>query len=313
MSDGHIVVLGGSGFVGRHLVGQLAADGQRVVVPTHSRERARHLILLPTVDVLEVDIHDAPTLASLVRGAAAAVNLVGILNPSHRGDFSVAHVELTRKLVAACREQGVPRLLQMSALHADTNGPSKYLRSKGEAESIVADSGLQWTIFQPSVIFGPEDSFLNVFASLQRWLPVIALACADARFQPVFVDDVARAFVRSLGDDATVRQRYPLCGPTEYSLRQLMAYVGTLTGHRRPIVPLGPALSKVQASVLEWLPGQLLSRDNLLSMQKPSVCACAYPAVFGGVPTPLEAIAPEFLTPVSARSRYDRARANSGR
>ena len=147
---------------------RLVADGNRVVVPTRSRERARHLILLPTVDVVEADVHDPATLARLVRGAAAVVNLVGILNESRRGDFERVHVELPRKLIAACRDGAVPRLLHMSALNADPQGPSRYLRSKGEAEALVAASGLQWTIFQPSIIVGREDSFLNLFAKLQR-------------------------------------------------------------------------------------------------------------------------------------------------
>ncbi len=208
-----------------------------------------------------------------------------------RGDFDRVHVELPRKLIAACRDGAVPRLLHMSALNADPQGPSRYLRSKGEAEALVAASGLQWTIFQPSIIVGREDSFLNLFAKLQQLLPVIALACAEARFQPVAVDDVANAYVRALGDDATHGQRYPLCGPKVYTLRQLVAYVGELTGYRRPIVALGPGLSKLQASVLERLPGKLMSRDNLASMQRDSVCDCPFPPLFGGPPVALEAIA----------------------
>lgn len=303
MTGAPILVLGGSGFVGRHLVARLATDGHRVVVPTRRRERARHLILLPTVDVVEADVHDPATLASLVRGAAAAINLVGILNETSRGDFERSHVELPRKLIAACRAAGVPRLLHMSALNADPQGPSMYLRSKGAAEALVAASELQWTIFQPSVVVGPEDSFLNLFARLQRLLPVIALACAGARFQPVGVDDVAVAYVRALGSDATHGGRYPLCGPGVYTLRQLVAYVGELTGCNRPIVALGPGLAKLQAGLLERLPGKLMSRDNLASMQKDSVCACAFPALLGGPPTALEAIAPEYIGPAWRRMR----------
>ncbi|MGH8798738.1 MAG: complex I NDUFA9 subunit family protein [Casimicrobiaceae bacterium] len=301
-----ILVLGGSGFVGRHLVARLAADGRRVIVPTRSRERARHLILLPTVDVVEADVHDPAVLAALVRGAAAAVNLVGILNELRRGDFLRVHVELPRKLIEACRAAAVPRLLHMSALNADTRGPSEYLRSKGQAEALVAASGMQWTIFQPSIIVGREDSFLNLFAKLERLLPVIALACAGARFQPVSVDDVAIAYVRALADDATHGQRYRLCGPKVYTLRELVAYVGELTGHRRPIVALGPGLSRLQARVLEYLPGKLMSRDNLASMQRDSVCDCAYPSLLGGPPTALEAIAPEYLAPAAPASRFVR-------
>jgi uncharacterized protein YbjT (DUF2867 family) len=313
MNDAPILVLGGSGFVGRHLVSQLAGAGRSVVVPTRKRERAKHLILLPTVAVVEADIHDEATLARLVRGAAAVVNLVGILHEARRGDFDRAHVELARKVVDACRAAGTLRLLHMSALNADPQSPSRYLASKGRAESLVASTDLAWTIFQPSVIFGREDRFLNLFAQLERILPVVALACPGARFQPVFVGDVARVFAHALTLDASLRQRYRLCGPRIYTLRELVAYVGELSGHRRPIVPLGPALSMLQARVLECLPGPLLSRDNVVSMQKDSVCGCDFPAVFDVEPAALEAVAPEYLSAAAARSRFDDLRAQSGR
>jgi NADH dehydrogenase len=313
MSTARILVLGGSGFVGRHIVARLVAAGWNVVVPTRYRERAKHLILLPTVDVVEADIHDPVALEQLAAGADAAMNLVGILNERRRGDFEHAHVELPRKLVAACRAVRVPRLLHMSALNAGATAPSRYLRSKGEGEALVADSGLAWTIFQPSVIFGREDAFLNLVARLERFLPVIALACSEARFQPVYVGDVADAFVRAVDDDRTHRMRYPLCGPKVYTLRELVAYVGELTGYDRPIAPLGPALSKLQARVLELLPGKLMSRDNLASMELDSVCDCDFPVVFALKPTALEAVAPDYLTPAATRSRYSGLRALGGR
>ena len=313
MSTARILVLGGRGFVGRHIVARLVAAGWNVIVPTRNRERAKHLILLPTVDVVEADIHDPLALEQLAARADAAINLVGILNERRRGDFERAHVELPRKLVAACRAVRVPRLLHMSALNAGATAPSRYLRSKGEGEALVADSDLAWTIFQPSVIFGRKDSFLNLFARLVRFLPVIALACADARFQPVYVGDVADAFVCAVDDDRTHRMRYPLCGPKVYTLRELVAYVGELTGYDRPIVPLGPALSKLQARVLELLPGKLMSRDNLASMQLDSVCDCDFPTVFASKPTALEAVAPDYLTPAATRSRYSGLRALGGR
>jgi uncharacterized protein YbjT (DUF2867 family) len=313
VSVGKIVVLGGSGFVGRHLVSRLVVAGWRVIVPTRQRERAKHLILLPTVDVLEADVHDPTALAQLVAGADAAVNLVGILNESRRGDFERAHPDLARKLIAACRAARVPRLLHMSALHADPAGPSRYLRSKGEAEALVAHADLAWTIFRPSVIFGREDSFLNLFAKIERVLPVIALAGAHARFQPVYVGDVGNAFVHALGDDRTHRQRYSLCGPKVYTLRELVAYVGELTGYRRPIMPLGATLGALQAGVLELLPGKLMSRDNLASMQVDSVCDGGFPPLFGTQPSALEAIAPEYLAPAARRDRYSGLRAQGGR
>jgi uncharacterized protein YbjT (DUF2867 family) len=313
MNNAPILVLGGSGFVGRHLVSKLVAAGRSVVVPTRKRERAKHLILLPTVAVVEADIHDEATLVRLSGGAAAVVNLVGILHEMRRGDFDRVHVELARKVVGACRAAGIARLLHMSALNANPQGPSRYLASKGKAEAFVVSTELAWTVFQPSVIFGREDRFLNLFARLERVLPVMALACPGARFQPVFVGDVARAFVRALTVDATRRQSYRLCGPRVYTLRELVAYVGELSGHRRPIVPLGPKLSMLQARVLEWLPGPLMSRDNVVSMQKDSVCGCDFPAIFGFAPAALEAVAPEYLSVTAARSRFDGLRAQSGR
>ena len=308
-----VVVLGGSGFVGRHIVARLAAAGHRVIVPSRRREHAKHLILLPTVDVVEADINEPRSLRALLAGATAVVNLVGILNESGTATFERAHVDLARNLVAACQAAGVTRLLQMSALGADPAGPSRYLHTKGQAEAIVTASDLHWTIFRPSVIFGPEDSFLNLFARLSRMLPIVALAAPHARFQPVYIGDVAHCFVQALDDDLTQRARFDLCGPKVYTLEQLVRYVGEVTGAVRPIIKLGPALSKLQATMLEFLPGKLMSRDNLLSMQKDNVCGHPFPAVFGITPVALEAVAPQYLAPSARRSSFDTYRASGGR
>ena len=163
------------------------------------------------------------------------------------------------------------------------------------------------------MIFGPEDSFLNLFAQLARMLPVVALASPNARFQPVYVGDVAHCMAHALTDDATIGQSYDLCGPTAYTLRDLVRYVGQVSGAVRPILPLGPRLSRLQATVLEMLPGPLMSRDNLASMTRDSVCGCAFPAVFGIAPSALEAIAPEYLAPAARHSPYDAYRAGGGR
>jgi len=308
-----VVVVGGSGFVGRHLVARLASAGHDIVVPTRRREAAKHLILLPTVEVVEADVFDRVALARLLAGANAVVNLVGILNESGGATFARSHVELVRTLTTACAAAGVRRFLQMSALHADPAGPSRYQRSKGEAETIVRSCPLDWTIFRPSVIFGPEDSFLNLFARVARLLPVIALASPNARFQPVYVGDVAHCMAQALTDDATEGQSYDLCGPGIYTLRELVRYVGEVSGADRPILPLGAGLSKLQATVLEMLPGRLMSRDNLASMSIDNVCDCPFPAIFGIRPTALEAVAPEYLAPAAMRSHYAAYRAGSGR
>lgn len=307
-----ICVIGGSGFVGRHLCQQLAAQGYRVRVPTRDRERAKALILLPTVDVVVADVHDPAVLATLVQGCDAVINLVGVLHDA-RGKrvFAAAHVELARKVVAACRANNVRRLLQMSALAAAVDAPSAYLRSKGEAERIVLESGLDVTVFRPSVIFGPDDNFLNMFACLAQALPVIALASPNARFQPVYVGDVATAFVRALTDIATFGQCYELCGPQRYTLRELVAYVCRVTGRQRPILGLNRALSYCQAYAMEWLPVKLMTRDNLRSMTVDSVCDCAFP--FDIKPQALEAVAPAWLATRTPRARYQRFRNAAGR
>lgn len=308
----NITVIGGSGFVGRHLCQQLAARGFRLRVPARDRERAKALTLLPTVDVVVADVHDPAALAAVVKGCDAVINLVGVLHDARgpRG-FAAAHIELARKVVAACRETGVRRLLHMSALAAASDAPSAYLRSKGEAECIVRESGLDATIFRPSVIFGPDDRFLNLFAGMARLLPVLVLASPGARFQPVYVDDVAAAFVHALTDSGTYGHSYDLCGPKCYTLRELVAYAGRTAGHDRPIIGLNRALSYWQAWTMELLPVRLMSRDNLRSMEVDSVCDCAFP--FGIRPQALEAVAPAWLATRTPRARYQRFRDIAGR
>jgi uncharacterized protein YbjT (DUF2867 family) len=303
-----VCVLGGSGFVGRHLCQQLVARGYRVTVPTRDRERAKELILLPTADVITADVHDSGTLKRLIRGSDAVVNLVGVLHDGEgKASFRQAHVDLARKVVEACRQTGVRRLLHMSALPADAKGPSDYLRSKGEAERLVRESGLDFTIFRPSVIFGREDSFLNLFATLQRLLPIIFLGSPGARFQPVYVCDVALAYAESLTRLESFGRSYDLVGPTAYTLRELVEYVGQVTGHGRRVVGLGPRLSYLQAFAMELAPMKLITRDNYRSMQVDNISTRALP--FGIPPTALEAVAPTWLAQRTPRNRYHAFRA----
>ncbi|MDP3585942.1 MAG: complex I NDUFA9 subunit family protein [Thiobacillus sp.] len=340
-----ICILGGSGFVGTQLVSQLAARGLRVRVLSRRREMARELILLPTVEVVEADVHDQQELIRQFRGMDAVINLVGILHertigrvdlPSaRRGDFQNTHIELTRKVIHAMGEAGVDRLLQMSALGADPNARSAYQRSKGIGEALVHEAGrhhiehenwylngpkfihgygLNVTVFRPSVIFGRGDSFLSMFASLLKVFPILPLASAGARFAPVHVEDVARAFADSLDTPATYGQSYDLCGPQAYTLQELVHYVGDVTGKRRSIVPLGKWMSYFQAWAMEFKPGsKLMTRDNYYAMATDNVCAGGWPTVFDFQPATLEAVAPEYLRADTPRARYEGYRESARR
>jgi uncharacterized protein YbjT (DUF2867 family) len=299
----NILVLGGSGFVGRHFVAALAAQGLRVTVPSRHRERAKHLLPLPTVDVVETDIMAPQVLNALARGRQAVVNLVGVLH----GDFERVHVELPKSVVTACRAQGVKRLLHMSALGVSPGAPSEYLRSKAMGEkAVLAADDLDVTALRPSVIFGPEDSFLNTFAALARLFPVLPLACPRARFQPVYVGDVARAMSHALDEPGTHGKVYELCGPRQYTLKELVELVCNVTGRHRAVIGLPDRLAYLQAFVMEKLPGKLITRDNLRSMQVPNVCAGTFP--FGIQPQALEAVAPAYLAPSGPRERYPQLR-----
>ncbi|HEY9097288.1 MAG TPA: complex I NDUFA9 subunit family protein [Thiobacillus sp.] len=341
----HICILGGSGFVGTYLVSQLAARGLNVRVLSHRREMAKELILLPTVEVIEADVHDEQELIQHFRGMDAVINLVGILHETNvsrsdlpsarRGDFQKVHIELPRKVIHACGESGVNRLLHMSALGANPNARSAYQRSKGIAEAVVLEAGMKhidhenWylngpkfihgyglnvTVFRPSVIFGRGDSFLSMFARMLKTFPVLPLAGADARFAPVHVEDVARAFADSLDNTATFGQTYDLCGPNSYTLEALVRYVGEVIGKSRSIIPLGGFMSYLQAWALEFKPGKkLMTRDNFYAMSVDNVCNGGWPAVFDFQPVALEAIAPEYLRADSPRARYEGYRESAGR
>ena len=295
-----LCILGGTGFVGHHLANALIEQGYRIKILTRRRERYRELLVLPCIDVIEADIHNPEVLRSQFVGCDAVINLVAILNETRRGDFKAVHVELPKKISQACLASGVKRLLHMSALNAHTDqGKSRYLRSKGEGEDLAhatAGRGLQVTSFRPSVIFGPGDHFFNRFAELLKGIPfALPLACPDARFSPIYVGDVAGVFIRALNNRATIGQRYDLCGPHVYTLQQLVEYTAYILGLRRKIIRLGKGLSQIQAGIMQYLPGKLLTYDNYLSLQIDSICRKKLPEFFDLHPRSIEEIVPSYL------------------
>lgn len=304
----NILIIGGTGFVGTAIARRLATAGHNLRLVTRRRERAKHLTTLPTAEVVEADVHDPEVLLHLMRDQDVIISMVGIL----RGNFMRAHAELPAKIAAAAQSAGIRRIIHISALGAAADAPSQYLRSKAEGEAALKRSGLDVTILQPSVIFGQGDSFLSLFAKLQACLPVLPLACPQARFQPVWVEDVAQTVLNCLLRSESIGQTYPLGGPYIYTLRELVAYAGVVSRHRTTIIGLPGPLSYLQALTMEIIGGPM-TRDNLLSMQVANVCTSQPCLPFGLQATPLEAVAPAYLRDGRWRAGNDRYREHARR
>jgi len=309
----NVLILGGSGFVGRatcaELVEHAGGGGLTLCVPTRRARNGRAIRHLPGVEIVETDVgRDDAALERLVAGRDAVVNLVAILHGDARR-FEQVHVELPRRLARVCHSAGVRRLVHVSALGVGPDAPSLYLRSKTAGEAVLRDAGLALTVLRPSVIFGAEDRFTNLFASLQQVFPLMPLGGAGARFQPVWVRDVARAIVRSLAQPATAGQTYECCGPGVYTLAELVRLTGRHAGCERWVLPLPGALATLQALAMELAPGEpLMSRDNLRSLQVPNVATGTLPglAALGIEPAAIEAVLPTYL----GRARGGSARLN---
>ena len=320
-----IVLLGGTGFVGRSVCDKLVEHGggagQTLLVPSRNPARAKHLQLLPTVELISADVHDATQLRALLEGADVVINLIAILHGSDAG-FTRAHVDLPRKLVTACAAANVRRVIHVSALgvgsavdgsRATGQEPSRYLRSKAAGEAVLHRAGLDLTVLRPSVIYGEHDKFLNLFASLLKVFPLMPLGGADARFQPVWVQDVAAAIVECVFDATTIGKTFECTGPDVYTLRQIVQAVGNWSGHPRCVVGLPSGVARAQALLMESLPGApLLSRDNLDSMRTPNVASGTLPnlADLRITAAAMASIAPLYLAPGQGVARLDRWRAD---
>ncbi len=304
-----VLVIGGTGFVGRCVVSRLVAAGHAVHVPTRRLAHARELQVHPTVTILQADVHDVSVLNGLVAGCDAVINLVGILHSRtgqpYGADFDRAHVQLPRQIAEACCLHQVRQLIHISALGASATGPSGYLRSKAAGEQAIRDTFAKspdsvqaFTFLRPSVIFGPGDQFMNMFARLARLFPVLPMAGATARMQPVYVGDVASAVINVLGNPRAAGQNYELAGPRIYTLGELVELAALWSGHPRKVIDLPMSIGRLQAFMFECLPGlPLMSRDNLDSLSVDNVSQAPISPALGITPTPLESVAPVYLMP----------------
>ena len=308
-----VVILGGTGFVGSALVHALQAAGHRVDVLSRNREQHRDLGVYDNVRTLSTKVYDAAALTRHFFGADVVVNLVGVLQNNGFGgkDFERAHVTLTDTVIAAMRKAGVKRLLQMSSLRAG-EGDSHYLRTRGQAEARVKSSGLDWTLFQPSVIFGPGDGLFCRFAPMLKLLPVIPLARAGAHFQPVYVKDVVQAFLLALGRLDSVGKTYPLVGPKTYTMAELVKYTAKVLGVSRLVLPLPDFIGRLQGLSFDVLPAALkpFSSDNFKSLAVDSVSERNGLTELGIRPTPLELVVPEYIGTSEHQRQLDAYRAD---
>ncbi len=304
-----ILVLGGSGFVGGHLARRLARDGHAVRIATRYAPGARRLAIVPGARIRQFDPYDVERLTEELEGCDALVNLIGIVNePGRDGSgFRRAHVQLVGIAIEACRRAGVPRLVQMSALQAGSE-QSHSLRTRGAGDTLVRQSGLDWTIFRPSTIFGRDDRFVSRFSALLKWMPVLPLVRPQAIMAPVFVGDVVEAFARALHRRDAVGMTYELCGPERWIRREVVEYVARERGAKRWVVELPEALGWLQARAFDFLPGGLLSSDHFQSLGVPGVCGEDGLQQLAIEPWSMRDKAPEWLRASGRQTRYRRFR-----
>jgi NADH dehydrogenase len=311
MTTQRYVVLGGTGFIGNHLLAALVSTGSQVTVLSRNRERGRAVNVLPNVRTFSADVHDRKVLEKYIAGHDAVVNLVGILNETGGATFTHAHVDLTATLIAACRHVGVHRLHQMSSLNAGERA-SKYLKTRGEAEAQVRNSGLDWTIYRPSVVYGVNDSLVFRFLKLLKLSPVLPLARPHAKFAPAYVGDVANAIKRCLAERASIGKIFELYGPDTLELVQIVRMIRDVAGLHRAVLPLPDALGRLQAMLAELIPGKPFSLDNFNSLRLDSVGKRDGFAALGITPRRFAAMLPVLLGDYSRERRFDDARLSQG-
>jgi len=278
----NITILGGTGFVGLSLVNSLAKTENNVTIITRNREKNKKILVYPKVRLIEADVHNSEELIRCTKNTDVLINLIGILNEKgHKGKgFRKAHSDFARIILSVCKNNDIKRILHVSALNADSKGQSHYLRTKGEADSYLMTYGKRFaniTIFRPSIIFGKKDSFILRFSNLLNFIPFLfPLPCYDSKFAPIFVDEFSNFIISSINNTKSFNKKYNLCGQKIYSLKQILELIIKIKKKNIKVIPLSKNLSKIQASVMEFLPGKPFSLDNFNSCQIDSFCKSDY-------------------------------------
>ena len=289
-----VCIIGGSGFVGRAIVGQLIGAGHQVTVACRHPERARDL-LVKGAELAQADVTDGRGLEAAITGHDVVIYLVGLLFEKGRQNFVAAHVDGVARVLETCKEAGVKQYLHMSALGAGRVAGSDYAETKAAAETLVTESGLDWTIFRPSIIYGAGDNFFNQFKAMSAMLPVMPVISGKTRFQPIWVEDVARAFVMSIDNHHVSGQAYDLGGPGTYSFQAMLELLMTELGRERLFIPMPAIAAKLMAAFTSVLPTPPITSDQLKLLAHDNVVeGDAYPAIFGHAAA-LEQVLPSYI------------------
>lgn len=301
MKDQLVTVFGGSGFVGRHVVRLLAAQGYRLRVVVRRPNVANFLRPMGRVGQIQLmagDVKDAASVAKAVHGADAVVNLVGLLSEWGKQTFKTVHAQAPGTIGEAAAKAGVARVIQISAIGADKKSPSRYGKTKAAGEEALKAAYPAATILRPSVVFGPEDNFFNRFSALARLLPFLPLiGGGKTKFQPVYAGDVAQAVAQALADPGTAGRTYELGGPKTYTFREILELILAETGRRNPLIPVPFLFASMKAMVLGLLPNPMLTMDQVASLKRDNVVTGKEGTLadLGITPTAVEAIIPSYL------------------
>jgi NADH dehydrogenase len=294
-----IVVFGGSGFIGRHVVAKLAKTGARIRVAVRHPNLASRVFPMGDpgqIAAVRCDVTDEAQVAAAVAGADVVVNLVGILAEWGARSFDAVQAEGAGIVARAAHAAGATSFVHVSAIGADPQSESGYARTKAEGEAQVLEQFPDALILRPSIVFGPEDGFFNRFGSMATWSPVLPVfGGGETKMQPVFVGDVAEALTRGLARGE--RGVFELGGARAYTFRELMDYVRHVTGLRPFLLPLPWWLGSVMGAILEWLPGQMLTRDQVALLRRDNVVSPGARGLkeLGIAPVPVEAVVPSYL------------------
>ena len=307
-----VVILGGTGFIGAQLATKLSPISEKIVIPTRNIESNSGLKMIPNLKIIRTDIKDERSINQLFKDADLIINTVGILNElDEDNSFDKIHYQITKKISHCIKKNNIKRYLHISSLNADPKSIGKYLKSKGQAEDFLiseTSSFCKLTIFRPSIVFGESDSFFNKFATLLKFLPIFPLACPNAKFMPVYVEDLTDFMISTINNVDSYGKKIDVTGPNEYTFRELINQTLRALKIKRIIIPLNNFLSQVQARVFEKLPGKLFTMDNYQSLQ---IDSCSDKGFKGS--SSIEDIIPRYLNIKYKQERFEKLRKKSGR